>query len=103
MRRANRTDKKDALIEMRNILNIFDPENLSPGVPNCAPINEYESEAGQILSFILNNREKIVDNKQILIEKINEIWKEEFGNSSKNVEEIVEHIFVQFLNPKTNQ
>lgn len=79
---------KDLFEKIREIVNRHDPANLSPGSAGGAPFEEYDPETALIVAFVLHNLEPIKINRRLLIDKINQVWLEYFGEFCKFAEQI---------------
>jgi hypothetical protein len=88
----NNEEYKKLFVKVSEIIKKIDPENLEPGVKNGAPSNEYDSEIAQIVGYIVHNQETIKLNNQKLVDKINQIWEENFGSACRDDRVIVQEI-----------
>jgi len=78
--------------DVRKIINEIDPEDLSPGQVDGSPVDEYDQEVQLIVNFIIHNQEEIKLDKQALINQINEIWRERFGDDCCSGDIIVDRL-----------
>lgn len=79
-------------VKISEIIKKVDPEKLEPGIQDGAPSNEYNSEIAQIVGYIVHNQEEIKLDRQKLVDKINQIWKESFGLVCRDAELISQEI-----------
>lgn len=75
---------------VRDVINSVDPEYLEPGLPDGAPIDEYELEVAPITSFLVQNLKDLDTN--LLTKEIDKVWVQFFENSCASSEEIATEI-----------
>ncbi|MBP9854380.1 MAG: hypothetical protein KBD53_05895 [Candidatus Omnitrophica bacterium] len=97
MNKDLKKDYKKSLNALRNIFNSFDPEGLEPGQVDGAPCDEYDAEIAKIYAYIVHNLETIKLNKHLLIDAINKIWMESFGNECRLAREVSDKIIKEFF------
>lgn len=82
-----------ALFEkVRAIINKHDPFGFDPGSQEGAPVDEYDPETGPIVTFLVHRQEEIKVNNELLVDEINRVWKEMFGEPCPMAEEIATDI-----------
>lgn len=74
------------------IIKQIDPENLEPGTKSGAPSDEYDSEITQLVGYVMHNQEEIKLDKQKLVNKIDQIWKDSFESVCRDAEKIAQEI-----------
>ena len=92
----NAKDQYRELFEkVREVINKYDPEGLDPGKEDGTPIDEYDAEAAAIVAFVIHNLEEIKLNRTLLVNKVNQIWKEYFGEFCELADAIARDIIHQ--------
>ena len=88
VKKAGQDRYKELFKKVRAIIDKHDPAGLSPGTREGTPVDEYNSETAVITTFLIHNQEEIKLDRKILIDEINRVWQEYFGQPCGSAERI---------------
>ena len=93
MHKQAKSEYKKIFGKVRVIINRFDSACLEPGRSGSnTPIEEYDPEVARIVAYFIHHQEQVKLNPTLLLDEINRIWNEYFGEDCQDAKQIVDEI-----------